>query len=148
MFISPLPNNGPTTAFVQREKAATENYFITLSITEIYTTYTTTIQLGNGGITLTGQTATPTPESTASSLEPVVYGSSESDSGGLIALIIVVVGCSVVFLLLLIRFPACWRGNRGRRGLQGEPGAPGRDGQDGVAGAAGVAGPRRVIIID
>jgi hypothetical protein len=81
MLISPLPSNSLTSTFALRAKVPESDYFITLSITELYTTYTTVIQLGNGQITPTGQAASPTPQST-SSIEPIVYSTSDGISGG------------------------------------------------------------------
>jgi hypothetical protein len=57
MFISLFPGNSLILTFVLREKALVLDYFITLSITQISTTYTIIIQLGNRQITLTGQAA-------------------------------------------------------------------------------------------
>jgi hypothetical protein len=107
-------------------------------------------------MTLTGQAAPLTPQSTASSIEPIVYSSTNGISGGDVTAI---VGYIIGVLLVLFVFCTCRRGKRGSRGLPGEPGAPGLDGRDGQDGAlgrdgrdgapgAGAAGPRdRVIII-
>jgi hypothetical protein len=92
-------------------------------------------------MTLTGQVASPTLQSTASSIEPIIYSSSNGISGGDIAAI---VGCILGVLLVLFVFFTCRRGQRGPQGL---PGTPGRDGAPGAPGA-GAAGLRdRVIII-
>ncbi len=145
MFISPFPSKSLISTVALREKAPASDYFVTLSITQIYTTYTTIIQLGNGQMTLTGQAASPTPQST-SSIKPIIYSSSNGISGGDVAAI---VGCIIGFLLVLLLFCTCRRRQRGLQGLTGEPGepgVPGRDGRDGAPGA-GAAGPRERLII-
>jgi Collagen triple helix repeat (20 copies) len=139
MFISPFPSHSLTSAFALREKASPSDYFITLSITEIYTTYTTIIQLGNGQMTLTGQAISPTPQSTTSSSEPIIYNSSDGISGGGIAAI---VGCILGVLFLLVLFCTPRRGKRGPPGKQGDRGEPGADGARGARGADGADGVR------
>ena len=149
IFISLFPSHSPTSTFALREKAPALDYFITLSITKTYTTYTTIIQLGNGQMTLTGQAASPTPQSTTSSSEPIIYNSSDGISGGGIAAII---GCILGVLFVLVVFCTARRGKRGPPGKQGDRGEPGadgvrgargqdgRDGRDGADGARGARG--------
>ncbi|KAH8745705.1 hypothetical protein F5882DRAFT_494379 [Hyaloscypha sp. PMI_1271] len=137
MFISPFPSHSPTSTFALREKAPASDYFITLSITKTYTTYTTIIQLGNGQMTLTGQAASPTPQSTTSSSEPIIYNSSDGISGGGIAAII---GCILGVLFVLVVFCTARRGKRGPPGKQGDRGEPGADGADGADRARGADG--------
>ena len=78
-------------------------------------------------MTLTGQAASPTPQSTASSSEPIVYNSSDSILGGDIAAIVVCI-LGVLFVLVVFCTPRRGKrepqGDRGDRGLQGERGLP------------------------
>ena len=139
MFISSFPSQILATAFAlpEKEKALTSDYFITLSITRTYTTYTTIIQLGNGQMTPTTQVTPPTPQPTASSSAPIVYNNSNGISGGGIAAI---VGCILGALVVLAVFCTCWRGKRGSPGKHGDRGEPGADGRDGAPGARGQDG--------
>jgi len=109
MFISPLSSNSPLSNLILRGKDTASDYFITLSITQISTTYTTLIQLGNGQMTSTQQAASPKSQSTASPIEPIVYSSSNGISGGDIAAI---VGCILGVLLVLFVFCTCQRGEQ------------------------------------
>lgn len=93
-------------------------------------------------MTLAGPSASPTPQSTASSIEPIIYSSNNGISWGNVAAI---VGCSLGILLVLFMFYTCRRGQRRPQGLSRDPretGAPGREGRDWAAGAAGARGER------
>ncbi|PMD39546.1 hypothetical protein L207DRAFT_583416 [Hyaloscypha variabilis F] len=57
-----------------------------------------------GQMTITGQAASPTPQSTASSSEPIVYNSSDSILGGDIAAIVVCI-LGILFVLSYSAFP-------------------------------------------
>jgi hypothetical protein len=63
-------------------------------------------------MTSTQQAASPTSQSTASSIEPIVYSSSNSVSGNIAA----IVGCILRVLLVLVVFCIGRRGQPGPRG--------------------------------
>ena len=132
-----------------QEKDYETGYFVTLSITKLYTTYTTVIQLGNSATSTTNQdiaTATQTLASNSQIIDSNNCNNSTSITIGII------VGCIALGLLLL--FIICcagrplkksrWHGRRGRRGRQGSPGPPGPPGPQGLHGYAGPPGPAGV----
>ena len=148
---------------VFKKMPSPSNYYVTLSITKSYTTYTTIIQLESGVTPTTTLRAVPSTLQylTSSTVGPIISSSGSNISGTTIGIIVL---CILVPLFLLLAFCACCRkggcelraseglrgppgepgpmGERGLRGFQGEQGLRGFQGEQGLRGLQGGQGPR------